>query len=221
MSQSVAYGGSPYNGHGCKCGAHRQHRLLRYLWANPRAPQAAIAHELKISESNVREGLWRLRQRNLSRTCPECFAPKLFGGVCQNCGFEPDAPSLPIEVMPDSQSPTNHLHAGNLLGSVTDYKAVGFTNAAVILKRKIEGSLEDPLVAGVKSDVENELKRDFPEEAITDEAGRLVIKEVAEFRARYPGLRPKGLRMQIALNVMARLRLLHPQLREVRVLAHE
>jgi hypothetical protein len=168
-----------------------------------------------MSEGNVREGLWRLRQRNLAIVCPECFAPKLLNGVCQGCGFEPDALVVPLQVRADEQSPTNHLHAGNLLGSVTDYDAVGFTNSGLVLKRRIEGTLEEPLIMGIKSDVENELKRSYPEESITDEAGRLVLKEVLEFRARYPGLRPKGLRDQLGRNVMARLRLLHPQLREV------
>lgn len=189
------------------------------MWAHPSASRKDLASILKLSAGNVRVAVHALRQRDLSRTCPECMAEKLLGGACQNCGFEPDAPVLPLEVMADSQSPTNRLHAGNLLGSVTDYSSLHFTNSGLVMKRRAEGNLEEPLIVGIKSDVENELKRYYPEEAISDEAGRLVIKEVAELAARYPKLRTaKYARAQIVENVMARLRLLHPQLRSVRTL---
>ncbi len=83
----------------------------------------------------------------------------------------------------------------------------------------VERRIEDPLIVGVKSDVENELKRCYPDESITDEAGRLVIKEVLEFGARYPRLATsKNVRRQLAQNVVSRLRLLHPQLRRLTVL---
>ncbi len=90
------------------------------------------------------------------------------------------------------------------------------------MKRRMERGVEDPLIVGVKSDVENELKRSYPSEAITDEAGRLAIKEVHEFRARYPALATsKNVRRQLAENVVRRLRLLHPHLRSVTLLPAE
>lgn len=164
----------------------------------------------------------RLRQRDLSRYCPECFRPRLLNGVCENCGFEPSTPVLPVEVRDDSQSPTNNLHPGNELGSEVDYTRLGFVNHGLVLKRRIERGIEDPLIKAVKSDIENELKRSYPSEVITDEAGRLAIKEVVEFRARYPGLATsKNVRKQLAENVISRLRLLHPQLRPLTVLPPE
>jgi hypothetical protein len=103
-----------------------------------------------------------------------------------------------------------------------DYSALGFVNHGLVLKRRIERGIEDSLIVGVKSDVENELKRTFPSEAITDEAGRLVIKEVLEFRARYPGLATsKNLRKQLAENVINRLLLLHPHLKPLTPLPSE
>jgi hypothetical protein len=78
----------------------------------------------------------------------------------------------------------------------------------------MERGIEDSLVGAVKSDVENELKRCYPSEAITDEAGKLCKKEVLELRARYPGLASsKNARRQCAENVLRRLEILHPQLR--------
>jgi hypothetical protein len=175
-----------------------------------------------MSYTNTLAAFHRLKSRDLTTLCPECFIPTLLSGVCRNCGFEPDAPGVPIEVRLDSQSPTNHIHAGNLLGSETDYNALGFVNQGFILKRRIERGIEDPLTRAVKSDVENELKRTFPGEIITDEAGRLVIKEVMEFRARYPGLATsKNVRRQLAENVMNRLWLRHPQLRRITTLPPE
>ena len=213
---AAEYAQQAYIQNGCKCGAHRLHAVFRFAWENPSASRKDAARALKLSLVNVKGAYHRLRQRDLTRTCPECFRPALLCGVCQNCGFEPSAPVLPIFVSPDSQSPTNNLHPGNELGSEVDYSALGFVNHGLVLKRRIERGIEDSLTIGVKSDVENELKRTFPSEAITDEAGRLAIKEVLEFRARYPALASlKNLRRQLASNVIARLRLLHPQLRQV------
>jgi hypothetical protein len=196
--------------------------VFRFYWQNPSTSRRETARALKISYTNTLGAFYRLRKRNLSRLCPECFNESILNGVCVNCGFEPSAPSIPIEVSLDSQSPTNHLHAGNLLGGETDYNALGFVNHGMVLKRRIERGIEDPLVRNVKSDVENELKRAYPSESITDEAGRLVIKEVLEFRARYPGLATsKNLRRQLVENVINRLRFLHPQLRGITTLPPE
>jgi hypothetical protein len=196
---------------GGKCGAHRLHRVFRFAWDNPSASRKDAAKALGLSIGNVRGAFHQLRKRDLTKLCPECFQPKLLNGACQNCGFEPEAPVVPIAVSASSQSPTNNLHPGNELGSEVDYTRLGFTNHGLVLKRRIERGIEDPLIRAVKSDVENELKRVYPDEAITDEAGRLVVKEVVELRARYPGLvRSKNARKQLAQRVMDRLRLLHP-----------
>ncbi len=219
---ATEYARPTYIQNGCKCRAHRLHRVFQFAWGNPSATRKDAAHSLKMSEPNVRGAFHRLRQRDLSRYCPECFRPKLLNGVCENCGFEPEAPLYPQEVLTDSQSSTNNLHPGNELGTEVDYLSLGFVNHGLILKRRIERGIEDPLIVGVKSDIENELKRFYPSDAITDEAGRLAIKEVLEFRARYPGLATsKNVRKQLAENAINRLRLLHPQLRHVTPLPAE
>jgi hypothetical protein len=220
---SLSYGEMLYNHQNtCRCGAHTQHRILRFVWKNNPARQTEIASGLKISLPNVKMGLARLRKRRLDWLCPECFTESLVNGVCEKCGFEPFEPVLPIEVRSDSQSPINHIHAGNLLGSqigknnsYASLKLHGrYGNDGQIVERRIDRGLENPLIRAVKSDVENELKRSYPSEAITDDAGRLAIKEVLEFRARYPLLAAsKNLRQQLALNAIRRLTLLHPQLR--------
>jgi len=204
---------------GCKCGAHRLHRVLRFAWENPSASRKDCAKNLKMSYSNVLGAFYRLKKRDITRYCMECNKPTLSDGVCVICGVEREAPSIPIDVLRDSQSPTNWLHPGMLLGSETDYDRIGFVNHGFVLKRRIERGIEDPLIVAVKSEVENELKRTFPSEAITDEAGRLVVKEVLEFKAKYPGLaRSKNVRNQLAENVVKRLWLLHPQLRPITTL---
>jgi|GEM_PF-3605871 len=175
-----------------------------------------------MSYTNVLGAFYRLRKRDLTRYCVECNKPTLFNGVCVNCGVEREAAYVPTEVLLGSQSPTNWLHPGKLLGSETDYDRIGFVNHGFVLKRRIERGIEDPLIVAVKSEVENELKRTFPDEAITDEAGRLVVKEVLEFKARYPGLASsKNVRRQLAENVVNRLEFLHPQLRPITELPTE
>jgi hypothetical protein len=172
-----------------------------------------MAEELHLSLSNVKKSLERLRRKDLSRLCLECFAPCLYNGVCEGCGCEPASPDLPLEVNFDQQSPTNSLQAGSELGSEVDYRGVGFTNHWMILKRRIDSSLEGPLLRGVKSDVMNELKEYYPAAIVPDFAGKLCIKEVAEFRARYPLLAvSKNVRKQLAQNVIRRMKLLYPSL---------
>lgn len=107
----------------CKCGAHSQHKIWRFIWNNRGAKQKEIARVLKMTLPSVKMAMLRLRKRHLDRLCPECFTESLRNGVCENCGFEPFEPVLPLEVKPDSQNPTNAIHAGNLLGSETEYQA--------------------------------------------------------------------------------------------------
>jgi hypothetical protein len=189
--------------------------LFQFIWAHPSAPQKEIAKALKMSLANVKVGLWELRKRDLPKFCPECFTPSLVGGVCHSCGFEPFEPALPLDVLRDSQSPTNALHPGNMLGSDTDYGAIGFVNSGEILKRKIDRAIERPLIDAIRSDVANSLDCTARPD-IADQAGRLVLKEVREFRARYPMMgRSKLVRRQLAENVLKRLILLHPHLARV------
>jgi hypothetical protein len=110
-----------------------------------------------------------------------------------------------------------------MLGSVTDYKEVakayGFSNQGFVLKRKMDRQTEIPLLDAVRSDVANALDGGSRPE-ITEEAGRLCVKEWREFQARYPKMATSKLaRRQLTENVLSRLWLLHPEL-NVRVLAH-
>lgn len=199
----------------CECGHHRKHQVWKLLWDNPSITRKEIARELRISPNNVRVIMQLLHRMGLSRRCPECFMPKLLSGVCQACGFEPAAPVVPLDVVItfDQQSPTNHLQPGNELGSELDYHRVGFTNHGTVVQRWIQGAMEDPLIRAVKSDVMNELKRCYPSEVITDYAGKLSVKEVLEFRAKYPILATsKNLRRQLAANVVHRIKMLYPSI---------
>jgi hypothetical protein len=97
-----------------------------------------------MSYTNVLAAFYRLRKRDLNRYCIECNRPTLFNGVCVNCGAEREAPRILAATVHDSQSPTNWLHAGNLLGSETDYDRIGFINHGFVLKRKVERGIENP-----------------------------------------------------------------------------
>jgi hypothetical protein len=209
----------------CDCGAHTQHRVFKYLWSNPPARHIDIARALHTTIGNVKVAIYNIRRRpGISRTCPKCFSSRLFDGACQECGFEAASPILPREISFDEQSPINHLQAGNELGSVLNFRAKGlsdnngrFTNNGEIVKRWIDRTLDDPLTASVKSDVMNELKRYYPGEAITDLAGKLCVKEVAEYRTNYPLLAAsKLLRRQLSIRVMKRLQFIYPFLPRAR-----
>src|SRR5438876_698353 len=76
-----------------------KHRIFRYVWNNPGTRQKYIARALHLSIGNVKVTMGRLRRMpDISRRCPECFSAEQLGGACQNCGFEPSAPVLPIEL---------------------------------------------------------------------------------------------------------------------------
>ena len=201
----------------CARGAHTLHRVFRFKWSNPLATHQEIADALHITKNNVKVTVHRLRKLDLTKRCPECWSESLLGGVCQSCGFEPATPDIPAALRFDAQSPVNHIHAGNQLGSVVDYNELRikgvYGNDGRLLKQRMDRAIEDPLTKDVKAQVMQDLKAYYPTEAITDFAGRLCVKEVLEFRGRYPSLATlKNVRKQLALNVMRRLEFLYPVL---------
>lgn len=215
----------------CLCGAHRLHRVFRYFWDHPSASRKDCAKALGMSLTNVWQSFHEIKKRNLDRLCPECFKPAVYEGICHECGAERDNPFLPPELdkgIFEQQSAPNHLHADNLLGSQTKmiyrpivrvlYQREGMapglvSKHAAALRHRTE-RVEDLLLANVKSDIMNEMKRCYPDEVVTDTAGRLCHKEVAEFRAKYPMLATsRNVRRQLAANVMSRLMALYPRLR--------
>jgi hypothetical protein len=205
----------------CRCGAHQLHRFYRYVWEHPSSRLLDVAHELKISNANARQLSHRLKLRaHLERTCPQCFEVQLFGNppVCQACGCEPTEPTPPIEPIFDAQYPTNALQRGNGLGSVTDYRRVGFENHYAIIERRMRLGIEESLILNSKSDVMQRLKTDYPSEELFDLAGRLVLREVKELKARYPLLiNSKYARQQVVENALAKVALIHPSLAPARV----
>jgi hypothetical protein len=78
--------------------------------------------------------------------------------------------------------------------------------------RRVERSLEgDPLIRNCKSDILEWLKGSYPKDDISDAAGRLVVKEILDLRARYPLLEgSRNMRKQVVQNVRNRLILLYP-----------
>ena len=73
---------------------------------------------------------------------------------------------------------------------------------------------EDRFLELCRADLWEELKGAMPEDSITEEAARLLVKEVSEFHSKYPLLRgSKKVRHQLVRNVIERVALTHPGLR--------
>ncbi len=200
-------------------GKNTLHRVFRFRWDHPSASYQEVADALHISRNNVKVTMHRLRKLDLTKRCPECWSESLFGDVCQSCGFEPTAPATSAILRFDEQWPVNHLHVGSSLGSVVgkrgdfnELKIKGvYGNDGLLLRQRMDRALEDSLTRDVKSDVMQQLKVYYPTEAVTDYAGRLCVKEVAEFRSGFPLLaRSKNVRKQLSLNVIKRLEILYP-----------
>jgi hypothetical protein len=190
----------------CRCGVHSQHKVFRCLIQNPGITLRAAAKECGLSYVAVRLAKHRLKQRNTSRLCPVCFAEAVENLVCRKCGAELDAPMILSEEF-DSQSPVHSVQPLSGLGSSTNYNALRLQYGGRNIGHLVEHPT-DPLLERAKSKLWEELKAVMPPDAVVEEATRMLCREAANFRARYPELvRSKGLGHQLVQNVLAVMRL--------------
>ena len=187
--------------------APSQSKVFRYLWAHPNAPLVLVAKETHLSYIAARVAKHNLsRRKDLARLCPECFQPTLEGLVCRTCGVELDQP----EALESDGSPVHSIQPLNGLGSQTSYLALRFSyggqNIAHLVERASNSFLER-----CKSLLWGELKGPMLPDGTVEEANRLLVKEVIDFRARYPMLaKSKRAAEQIVENVMGKVRLRYP-----------
>ena len=98
------------------------------------------------------------------------------------------------------------------MGSVTDYGRLGLTYGALNVQHLVERP-KDSFVESCRSELLDWLKEVMPPASVTEEANRMLDREIIEFRGRYPDLvRAKGARSQIVDNVLSRLALRYPAL---------
>jgi hypothetical protein len=214
----------------CRCRAHSQHLVFRYLWDHPSTRLKAVAKEVRLTYLAVRLARHRLMIKdNLHDYCPICFTPSLQGLVCTNCGAELDRPQVPTEMPFDSQSPVHSIQPGGGLGSHADYDLRGLvsrdsagkvtsrlrlTYGGVNIKHLLETS-DDPLLERSKSLLWEVLKGPAPPDDVVEQASRLLVKEVREFEFRYPelisGHKVAG---QLVQNVLRLVVLRYPRLKE-------
>ena len=199
---------------GCRCRAHGQHVMYRWLWYHPNGPLKQASKDLGISHDAAKQRSSRvLRRPDISRLCPECFRPSLEGLVCTECGTELDAPELPQGIRFDETSPVYTIQPLNGLGSLTSYSSLGLQYGGRNMAHLVEKPT-DYLLERAKSLLWEELKTSMPGDMVTDEAARMLSKEVRDFRARYPGLaRSRFVANQLVQNVVARLAARYPDLR--------
>lgn len=203
----------------CKCGKHALHRLYSFYWKYPdlydtRGGLVQAARELHVNYGTLKKTAFRLRRLpDISRRCPVCFEPKLEGLTCRNCGAELDKPALPDGVRFEETSPVHSIQPLNGLGSVTDYRRLGLSYGARSVQHLVERP-KDSFVESCRSELLDWLKEVMPPDSVTEEANRLLTKEIIEFRGRYPELvRAKGAKSQIVANLVGRLALRYPALR--------
>jgi|SRR5271157_5711541 len=206
-------------GQGCKCGRHALHRLFSHYWKYPslfgtRGGLAQASKDLHVRYGTLKKTALRLRRlSDISRRCPECFTPSLEGLTCRNCGIELDLPVLPSGIRFAETAPVHTIQPLNGLGSSTDYRSLGLTYGAQNVQHLVERP-EDSFIESCKSKLWQALKEVMPPDSVTDEATKMLLKEIAEFRSRYPDLtRAKGAGDQLVQNVVARLALRYPLLR--------
>lgn len=206
----------------CACAAHSQHIVFRYLWNHPSACLKDIAIDLHLEYSNVKQIVFRIRNRvDCEFLCPECFGPSLFNLVCESCGFEADKANIPIEPNFNSQSPVYRIQPFNGLGSHTEYNAakdfggkqarLNFRYGGNNIKHLVEPSNRS-LIERCKSDIWQAFKKYAPADSIVEEANRFLVKEIMEFKHRYPLLiRSTNARAQIVKNVLELVSLRYPK----------
>ena len=228
--------------YGCKCRAHAQHRLLNYRFIHPSATLRDASEELHISYSYARWGWARLRRRKdylEGRLCPNCFSSAFANGVCHNCGFEAGEDlvlgedpaalhpvkgwSSPVHSILPDRGLGSRLTTGNIATLARRMMYNGEKVDAALLRKHASNLShltevkEDNLTNGIRSLVLQELKSSYPDDGVSDLAARLIVEEVRTFRVNYPQLAaPKGLKGQLASNVMRRLELMYPRLARTR-----
>jgi len=204
----------------CPCGKHALHLLYSHFWQYPglfgtRGGLVRAAKDLHANYGTLKKTAFRLRRLpDISKRCPECFSPSLEGLTCRNCGVELDAPKLPEGIRFEETSPVHSIQSGNGLGSKTDYQSLHLQYGALNVQHLIERP-EDSFIEACKSKLWQELKETMPSDGVTEEASKMLLKEIADFRTRYPGLvRAKGASDQLVQNVVSRLALRYPALRK-------
>jgi len=212
---AAEYAESAYSAHACRCQSHSLHVLYSYLIAHPGVNLKEAAHELRISHEAARQRASRLKRRqDLTRLCPYCFSPSLYRGVCATCGYEVDQPDILLSVDFESQSTRHSIQPLSGLGGKTDYLALRFQYGGQNISHLVERP-SDLLLERCKSELWSALKEVMPPDEVTEEAVRLLTKEVREFEARYPALvnstKTKG---QIVKNALRVLQIRYPALRK-------
>ena len=204
--------GAPYSA--CSCGSHAQHEMLRWRWRHPSGTLKQAAMDLHITHQSAKQRASRLMRRpDISRLCPECFRPCLNRLICTNCGVELDSPELPQGIRFEETSPVHAIQSLGGLGSVTAYSRLGLRYGGRNIAHMVEKP-RDSLLERSMSMLWEELKAAMPGDMVTDEAARMLSKEVRDFRARYPGLaRSRFVANQLVQNVVARLAARYPDLR--------
>lgn len=219
------------------CGAPLQHDLLLWTYQHPLATMKQASVELHKSYPLIKMTAIRLRRRpDYAFVCPFCFSPSRFNHVCTACGVEFNGHSQQARVEFDSQSPVHTILPGRGLGSslsFEEYQKLArltishsekealtspqvnklINNLAAVMKQQGSGK-EDSLIKSIKSDILQALKEACPDDQVSDAAAVMVEEEVREFRLRYQlGHAPRGLRESIGRRVIARLGILHPELK--------
>ena len=204
----------------CPCGKHALHELYSFYWKYPglfgtRGGLVSAAKDLHVNYTTLKVTASRLRRlSDISKRCPDCFSPSLEGLTCRNCGVELDAPRLPDGIRFEETSPVHSIQPLNGLGGSTDYMSLGLSYGARNVQHLVERP-EDSFVETCKSRLWQELKEAMPSDGVTEEAARMLTKEIVEFRTHYPGLTwAKGAGDQLVRNVVSRLALRYPALRK-------
>lgn len=171
--------------HKCRCGAHSQHRLFKFRFENPSASLKEASAALHLRYANVRRIASRLNRKDLSRYCPECFRPTLLNNHCESCGFEAERVGVDFEGKPSTPGTSLTVVTPTNLGSLCDYSALGLgygsRNIAHIVERPT-----DAFMTKCVTRLRNELERMRVPEIRIAEATSLTIKEIKQFRYRYP-----------------------------------
>jgi hypothetical protein len=214
---------------GCACGAPAQHLLFRFHAMYPLATLKEASKVLHLEYRYTRLVESRLRRKDLARTCLLCFREEVVDGVCRKCGYvaEASVPGSPVDF--DSTSPVHGIQPnGRGLGTSLDQNEC---RQIIRPGHKVEGvSYYDTLKRAWRLSRENSrpkdnatertlsivwqaLKSAMPQDHVSDEAARFVVREFQHFRLSYPSLKPRGLSRQVAERTIAHLEQTFPELR--------
>ncbi len=170
--------------------AKTEKAVFQYMYFNTGSSLKYAARDLKLNYFAVAKAWQRLKDHyDLSTLCPVCFHETLYNGVCHTCGFEDSEHTFEygLDRSLKTHEPVFMIQPHNGLGTQVDYNLLKFKYGSLNIAHLVEHE-DDWIYENIKKKLLNELKKEYPDDRITNLAARILRREYERFKLFYPDL---------------------------------